>query len=45
MAKRQKDLPQRRQDKLADYLAATGSGYKKLSADTFVKDLRIAFAD
>lgn len=42
---RQKDLPQRWQDNLQNYLKESGSKYNSLGADAFHHNLRITFAD
>ena len=42
---KQKDLPQRWQDRLQNHLQGIGSKYKELSADAFQYDLKITFAD
>jgi hypothetical protein len=42
---RQKDLPQRWQDKLQNHLKEIGSKYNELSADAFQHDLKITFSD
>ena len=42
---KQKDLPQRWQDKLQNYLVEIGSKYKELSAGAFQHDLKITFED
>lgn len=42
---RQKDLPQRWQLRLQNYLQEIGSEYKELTVDAFKHDLRIIFAD
>lgn len=42
---RQKDLPQRWQDSLRNYLKESGSKYDSPGADAFHHNLRITFAD
>jgi hypothetical protein len=42
---KQKDLPQRWQDRLHNYLLEIGSKYKELSAEAFQHNLKIEFAD
>ena len=42
---RQKDLPQRWQDKLQNHLKEIGSKFSELSADAFQNDLKVTFAD
>ena len=42
---RQRNLPQRWQDKLAEHLIEIGSKYKELAADAFKHNLKITFED
>ncbi len=42
---KQKDLPQRWQEKLQNHLKEIGSKYSELSADAFRHNLKIGFAD
>lgn len=42
---KQKDLPERWQNRLKNYLIEIGSKYKELSAEAFTHNLRITFED
>ena len=42
---KQRDLPQKWQTKIQDYLEKSGTKYKELSASDFQNDLKITFAD
>lgn len=42
---KQKDLPQRWQDKIAEYLKETGSKFNEFGADAFQHNLKIEFVD
>jgi hypothetical protein len=42
---KQKDLPQKWQDRVQNYLVEIGSKYKEFGADNFQHDLKIKFDD